>query len=80
MYFKKLVCASDIPSIRETLSGKNYPFLFNNNSPSDFIEKIEDIISLNNYEAPQIVESNFKKLSTDYSENNFNELSRLLKK
>lgn len=75
---RKLVCASNIPAIREVLHQSNYPYLFDNDSTLDFSEKIEELINLPCVEKEIIIDNNFKKLRSDYSEANYMKILDLI--
>jgi glycosyltransferase involved in cell wall biosynthesis len=78
IFHNKLICASDIPPIREVLSEQNYKLLFDNNSADDFIAKISLAHSLEGSSAGNIIKNNYAKLMRDYSENNYKSILDLL--
>jgi len=79
MFYNKLICASNIPALREMVSEESYPFLFDNSSKDDFIEKVTSAIMLNKTNAAKIVQANRMKLARDYSDKNYYKILDLLK-
>ena len=78
MFYNKLICASNIPALREMVAEESYPFLFDNSSKQDFIEKVKMAITLNKESAERIKQANHKKLYNDYSDKNYHKILDLL--
>lgn len=76
---KKLIVASDIPSIREVLDPSNFKYLFDNTSILDLIVKIKKLLELEDDYKEELLEANYKKLLLNYSESNYNKLLELLR-
>jgi glycosyltransferase involved in cell wall biosynthesis len=78
MFYNKLICASNIPALREMVAEECYPFLFDNSSKKDFIEKVKNAITLNKEAAERIKNANHMKLHSDYSDKNYHKILDLL--
>jgi glycosyltransferase involved in cell wall biosynthesis len=78
MFYNKLICASNIPALREMVAEETYPFLFDNSSKQDFIEKVKNAITLNRESAEKIKRANHMKLLNDYSDKNYYKILDLL--
>jgi len=78
MFYNKLICASNIPALKEMVAEDSYPFLFDNSSKLDFIEKVKNAITLNKESAERIKNANKMKLYSDYSDNNYHKILDLL--
>ncbi len=78
MNFRKVICASDVPALREVLSASNHGLLFRNDSANDLVEKIEAAIHLDRTQAEDMAKQNFEKLMTDYSDKNYGKILNLL--
>ncbi len=78
MNSKKLLCASNVPSIREVVSELNLNLLFDNSSVDDFVSKVKAAIKLDVASVNRIVEANHQKLLDQYSDNNFKKLLEVL--
>ncbi len=75
---KKLIVASDIPSIREVLAISNHNYLFDNGSSEDLIEKVLRALALDENTIQQMAADNYNKLNADYSEDNYLKVIELL--
>ena len=75
---QKLICASDVPALREVLASSNHSLLFRNDSQQDFMDKIEMAINLKEIEKQRILRDNSEKLKNEYAERNFERILELL--
>lgn len=67
----KLIVASNIDSIREVLDPMNHQYLFDNQSPNDFANKVLSLYYLSLADKINLIAKNKEKLQKDYSESNF---------
>lgn len=75
---EKLIAASNIPALREVLTPMNHKFLFDNQSPEDFRDKILAICELPHSKKIDLITMNKQKLVRDYSESNYERIICLI--